>query len=462
MSVASSPEPAPAETVTAPSTPEHRCAGLVGAGLAEASRTHAPEIPSAAATDVSVLSPEMAHDAGTLICDIEELVEITVPSELGIAAAFADTSSLSAALTEMSSFAAAFAQQNAAMDSLISSVAEAALPLWSPPTLPSSVIQAAQAVQALKSSMYISVPKLPDLTAGFVLPTVIPSVLMDFMKPAQEMAASIWTASAAGLAIQQSLTVFGEMPRFTFLPDLTLVVNEMASLHNYAGLNAIQSVIKESLAHTEWVRHALGSVTSRIAEFVSVAGGYLLVAEAKAAYRAYERGDARPLKEFISKQLRFLDRLDDRCQALALALLTEDWKQSIDVSDEKAVRRALARAVREGNDLEGDHHARKRRIGYHQDRDLDLWVPGPEDLVINQVLPWHETFEDRRVRYTVKKLRPEEWEIARAWAENPPIRWSQAPELVGAEAPAGERVRRKVRRLGTEAGRREQLLREEA
>ncbi|MEU7298100.1 hypothetical protein AB0A76_33730 [Streptomyces exfoliatus] len=172
-------------------------------------------------------------------------------------------------------------------------------------------------------------------------------------------------------------------------------------------------MIKESLAHTAWVRHALGSVTSQIAEFVSVAGGYLLVAEAKAAYRAYERGDARLLKEFISKQLRFLDRLDDRCQALALALLTENWKQSIDVSDEKALRRALARAIREGNDLEGDHQARKRRIGYHQDRDLDLWIPGPEDLVINQVLPWHETFEDRRARYTVKKLRPEEREIAR-------------------------------------------------
>ncbi|MEU7298099.1 hypothetical protein AB0A76_33725 [Streptomyces exfoliatus] len=34
----------------------------------------------------------------------------------------------------------------------------------------------------------------------------------------------------------QSLTVFGEMPRFNFPPGLTSVVNEMASLHNYAGL----------------------------------------------------------------------------------------------------------------------------------------------------------------------------------------------------------------------------------
>ncbi|MGW2304986.1 hypothetical protein [Streptomyces sp. NPDC001809] len=419
-----------------------------------------------------MLALEMAHDAEPLIQDAEGLAAIAVPSGLGIAAVFADTSSLAvplpglsslaAVLADTSSLAAAITQQNAAMNSLISSVAEAALPLWSPPPLPSSVIQAAQAVQAVKSSMYILVPKLQDLTAGLVLPTLSTSVVADLMKPVQEMAASMRASSSAWPAIQSSHAVLGEMPRFTFPSVLASAVNEMASLHNYAGMDAIQSMIKESLAHTEWVRHALGSVTSRIAEFVSVAGGYLLVAEAKAAYRAYERGDARPLKEFISKQLRFLDRLDDRCQALALALLTEDWKQSIDVSDAKAVRRALTRAAREGNDLEGDHQAGKRRIGYHQDRDLDLWVPGPEDLVINQVLPWHETFEDRRVRYTVGKLRPDEREIARAWAENPPIRWNQAPELVGADAPAGERVRRKVRRLGTEAGRRELLLQEEA
>ncbi|MBT2545262.1 hypothetical protein J7E99_32325 [Streptomyces sp. ISL-44] len=263
------------------------------------------------------------------------------------------------------------------------------------------------------------------------------------------------------LAIQPSLAALADMAHFPFPP--ASVVNTLASLHNYAGLHSIQSMF-ESLAHSEWIRHALGAVTSQIAEFVSVAGGHRLLAQAKAAYRAYERGDARPLKEFISKQLRFLDRLDDRCQALALALLTGDWKQSIDTSDAKAVRRALTRAAREGNDLESDHQAGKRPIGYYESWDLNLRVPGPglEDLVINQVLPWHETFEDRRVRYTVGKLRPEEREIARAWAENPPITWNRAPELVDADALAGDRVRRKVRRLGIEPSHHELLLQEEA
>ncbi|MGW2108026.1 hypothetical protein [Streptomyces sp. NPDC001948] len=455
MSVASSPEPAPAESNTAPpSTPEHQGAECLGAVLAEAPHLRAPEIPSAGATDVSVFSLEMAHDAETVTCDAVDFAGISSPAYLDLAEALAHTFSL----------VAAFTQQSTAMTSAISSVTKA-LSRWSPPPLPSSVIQTVQALQPVKSSLYIPVPALTHFTAGLALPTLGTSVLTDLMKPVQELAASMRVAPSAWPAIQQSLAVLGEMPQFTFpsvFPSaFTSVVNEMASLHS-SGLNAIQSVIKESLAHFEWVRYALRSVTLRIAEFTSVASGYRLVAEAKEAYRAYEHGDARPLKEFISKQLRFLDRLDDRCQALALALLTEDWKQSIDVSDAKAVRRALTRAVREGNDLEGDHHARKRRIGYHEDRDLDLRVPGPEDLVINQVLPWHETFEDRRVRYTVGKLRPEEREIARAWAENPPICWSQAPELVGADAPAGERVRRKVRRLGTEAGRLELTLREEA
>ncbi|MEU7154599.1 hypothetical protein AB0B15_42330 [Streptomyces sp. NPDC045456] len=132
------------------------------------------------------------------------------------------------------------------------------------------------------------------------------------------------------------------------------------------------------------------------------------------------------------------------------------------MSDARAVRRAPTRAVQEGNDLEGDHQAGKRRIGYHEDWDLDLRVPGPEDLIFSQILPWHETFEDRRVRYTSGKLHPTEGEIARAWAENPPTPWNLAPELVDAEAPAGERVRRKVRRLGIEASRRDALLQEEA
>ncbi|WP_031191194.1 MULTISPECIES: hypothetical protein [Streptomyces] len=450
MSVASSPEPVPTETDMAlPSAPRCRGAECHGSVLAETPRTRAPEIASSDITDPPVPCLETAHDCEPPTQDVGDLTEISVRSELGITEAFPNASYLADAFASGPSLVTAITQQNTALHSLFSSVPEA-LPLWSPPPLPSSVIQA---VQAARSSLYIPVPKLQGLTAGLVFPTLNTSVLMGLIKPAEKIA-----ASSAWPALQRSLAPLGEMRRFAF-PS---VVNGMPALHNHAGLNAIQFMVRKTLAHSERVRHALGAVTSRIAELVSVTSGYLLVAEAKKAYCAYEHGDARPLKEFISKQLRFLDRLDDRCQALALALLTGDWKRSINVSDARAVRRALTRAVREGNDLEGDHQAGKRRIGYHEDRDLDLRVPGPEDLIISQVLPWHETFEDRRVRYTLGKLHPTEREIARAWAENPPIPWNLAPELVGAEAPAGERVRRKVRRLGIEASRRDALLQEEA
>ncbi|MFJ9574766.1 hypothetical protein ACIRQF_00040 [Streptomyces sp. NPDC101191] len=80
-----------------------------------------------------MLALEMAHDAEPLIQDAEGLAAIDVPSGLGIAAVFADTSSLAvplpglsslaAVLADTSSLAAAITQQNAAMNSLISSVA---------------------------------------------------------------------------------------------------------------------------------------------------------------------------------------------------------------------------------------------------------------------------------------------------------------------------------------------------
>ncbi|MBT2545261.1 hypothetical protein J7E99_32320 [Streptomyces sp. ISL-44] len=99
MSVASSPQPAPAESNTAlPSTPEHRGAECLGAVLAEAPRTHAPETPSAGCTDVSVLSLEMAQDAETLICDAVDFAKIAGPAYLDLAAALSETLSLAAAL----------------------------------------------------------------------------------------------------------------------------------------------------------------------------------------------------------------------------------------------------------------------------------------------------------------------------------------------------------------------------
>ncbi|MCY0921155.1 hypothetical protein OS965_23700 [Streptomyces sp. H27-G5] len=183
------------------------------------------------------------------------------------------------------------------------------------------------------------------------------------------------------------------------------------------------------------------------------------MAEAKHAFDAYKRGDRRPMQNFIASKLRLYDRLDDRCQAVALALLEVDWSTAVDLSDEKQVRSILSWAARNGCDLEGDHQVRKQRIGYIGDIEITASVPGPEDLVIDRTVPWHENFENPHVLSTVARLNLQDRVIARTWAENPPIAWPQASIRAGADPNAGDSVRRKIKRYGAESIRREQAPR---
>ncbi len=170
---------------------------------------------------------------------------------------------------------------------------------------------------------------------------------------------------------------------------------------------------------------------------------------ARAALDAYLHGDSEPMREFLYTHLRLRPHTEDHAQALAMALLLREWEEQVDLQDTDAVRAVLQKCARDGNDLDGDHQVMGYKIG-HMKEGIELLssAPGPEALAIATVVPWAEHFDDRHVRNVTGRLKDAEQRVARVWAENAPINWRQAPELVGQDVAMGERVRRKLLRLG--------------
>jgi hypothetical protein len=59
-------------------------------------------------------------------------------------------------------------------------------------------------------------------------------------------------------------------------------------------------------------------------------------------------------------------------------------------------------------------------------------------------------YDNPDIRNATRQLKARDQQVARVWAENDPITWLQAPQLVGQDATVGEQVRRRLRRLGNE------------
>ncbi|MEU0429758.1 hypothetical protein ABZ235_40565 [Streptomyces canus] len=176
---------------------------------------------------------------------------------------------------------------------------------------------------------------------------------------------------------------------------------------------------------------------------------------ARAALDAYLNGDHEPMREFLYTHLRLRPPTEDHAQALAMALFLREWEEQVDLQDADAVRTVLRKCAREGNDLDGDHQVMGYKIGHIEERiDLLSPTPGPEALAIATVVPWTEHFDNRHVRHATGRLKDAEQKVARVWAENPRVNWRQAPSLVDEDIAMGERVRRKLLRLGDDIVRR--------
>ncbi|EPH41469.1 hypothetical protein STRAU_5473 [Streptomyces aurantiacus JA 4570] len=176
-----------------------------------------------------------------------------------------------------------------------------------------------------------------------------------------------------------------------------------------------------------------------------------IVWAARMAMNAYRRGDHGPMRELLYTHLHIRPATEDHAQALALALLLREWETQVDLSDADAVRAALRQCAREGNDLDGDHKVKGRWIGHLEEGiEMPSPGPGPEDLAIASTVSWSDHFDNRDVRYATGRLKDAEQNVARAWAENGPVNWQEAPLLVGQDVAMGNRVRRRLHRLGDE------------
>ncbi|MEY2244869.1 hypothetical protein [Streptomyces sp. BF23-18] len=189
-----------------------------------------------------------------------------------------------------------------------------------------------------------------------------------------------------------------------------------------------------------------------------------LVIEAEAALKAYMRGEKEPIFTFMVTRLKLRRPNDDHAQALALALLTQDWKRAADHHDARAVRLTLRSLVNAGEDWETSHQVAGNRIASLDDLQARLMVDpacrtaGPEEIAIANCVPWAEGFESRDVRHAIARLNEIETAVARTWAEDTYPNWREAVALHPEEAPElSDRVRRKLRRYGNEASRRRSL-----
>ncbi|MDW8805501.1 hypothetical protein P1P68_12110 [Streptomyces scabiei] len=252
---------------------------------------------------------------------------------------------------------------------------------------------------------------------------------------------SLFDASAARLV---STGVMGRSLASLSLnmPEFHPFGDAMASVRNCAfGMPGLTGLLR---GLPDGLLEPLRSVT-RLLERL----GAPIVWLARAALEAYLHGDHEPMREFLYTHLRLRPPTEDHAQALALALLLRKWEEQVDLQDADAVRAVLRKCAREGNDLDGDHQVMGYKIG-HVEEGMDLLSPspGPEDLAIATVVPWAERFDNRHVRHATGRLKDPEQTVARVWAENAPINWRQAPLLVGQDVAMGERVRRKLLRLG--------------
>jgi hypothetical protein len=185
--------------------------------------------------------------------------------------------------------------------------------------------------------------------------------------------------------------------------------------------------------------------------------GYL---SAMAARYAAVHGKMEPVAEFIATWLGHKKPTKELVEAVAAALLDADWETSPD--DTLQVIRSRAAHHRRAQRPAWETQLRGRRLAL-----LSEPLPGSDaegaettvaDLLTDRSTPEQLYLRDAfspRVEALLKKLKPEEREVALAYAHGGGF-WKDAAAQAGAEDPAkvGERVRKKLKRIGDEDTRR--------
>jgi len=203
---------------------------------------------------------------------------------------------------------------------------------------------------------------------------------------------------------------------------------------------------------------------------IAEAGLGLLRGLARAAHRAALRaraavlnGDDGPVAWFIEAWLH-MRVTPERIEAVSAALLEEGWDAGFPEDPARLLTDLRSRTVRQARVLRPIWES---QLNYRTIGRLDHAVTTSNGtlLTVADLVPDPQTTEDRalaneceeqRLRRVLSQLKPEELQVTNVYAGRSQLTWAEAAHLAGAEDPAamGERVRRKLRRLGVEHNRR--------
>ncbi len=250
-----------------------------------------------------------------------------------------------------------------------------------------------------------------------------------------------------------------------------LVTPHQDLIRSMASLGSIRAAAAGSL-----VDFAAMSATAGLADLfrswreTAETGLGLLRGLARAAHRAALRaraavlnGDDGPVTWFIETWLH-MRVTPERIEAVSAALLDEGWDVGIPEDPAYLLTDLRSRTVRQARVL---RPIWETQLNYRTIGRLDHTVTTSNGtlLTVADLVPDPQTTEDlvlaneceeQRLRRVLTRLKPDELQVTNGYAERSKLTWAEAARLAGAADPAamGERVRRKLKRLGTEHTRR--------
>lgn len=259
------------------------------------------------------------------------------------------------------------------------------------------------------------------------------------------------------------------------LARIAVETSRIANVHtaltrHVHGLNTLPSTARMlNISHGPDFTSALDRIAQLMAPMQAAAAWVAripwLVIQAEAALDAYVRGDREPMFDFIRTCLGLRRPTDDHAQALALALFAQDWKDTTDLRDPRAVRLALHKLAAAGEVWEANHQVAGYKIASLEDLQAkEVRLPpshaaGPEETVVKELVSWVDSFDSRHVVNVVRRLGEPEMAVTRTWAEETFPDWSEAVLLHRQEPRFANRMKRKLRREGKEITRRLNILR---
>jgi len=349
--------------------------------------------------------------------------------------------------------------------------------------------QATALASAIPKINFAGVFPASGLQAAIARMTVLPDPgLLKVHLPAAPLAAGLSGPAIAGHF-------------FPAVPDLGFhqVISTMANSwdHGLLGINrqlaegaaalAVapqQALIRSMADFTSSIRAASGSLAGFAAVSASaglvdllrswretaVTGLGLLRGLARAAYRAALRaraavlnGEDGPVAWFIEAWLR-MRATPERVEAVSAALLEEGWDVGVPEDPAYLLTDLRSRTARQARVL---RPIWETRLNYQTIGSLDRPVTTGTGtlLAVADLVPDPQTTEDlalaseceeQRLRLVLSRLKPDELQVTHVYAQRSELTWAEAARLAGAADPAaaGERVRRKLKRLGAEHSRR--------